>query len=303
MRAFKVAKESPTDRDANINRYFSEVQMDWSISTQEEFELTKRVYETGCQKSKDILVKANLRFVISVAKSYYHRGKFITLSDLINQGNIGLIESIDRFDPYKGFKLISYAVWHIRKEIIQYISSYSRHVSIPHYKTVILMKIGKIQTDFLAKHERMPTNEELLEKLDEIGFRVKNESELNAMNMVSGPVTRLEGSKREEDEFNPAPINVISDSSLEPLSLNNLKDKDFNVKLSKMLSCLSPREKYIFCRHHGFGDFKEGSDLNRVAEDLELSREGTRLILKKAKRKIQRKYGDNKNTFLVNTDV
>jgi RNA polymerase primary sigma factor len=297
MRQFKISADSPTDRDDNINRYFNDVNSFEMLSAEEEFEIAKLAYD-GCQESKERLVKANLKFVISVAKAYHNRGKLITLSDLINQGNVGLIEAVERFDPYKGFKLISYAVWHIRKEIIEFIASHSRHVSIPRYKSTILMKIGRIQAMFLSTYERMPTNDELIEELKKIDVKLKPK-ELNAISMCDAPISRLEGSKEEIDDFNPAPINVLSSTALTPRSLMNLDKEDFDIAFHKILKCLKHRERIIFCKANGLGGYKEKTNLNIIADELELSRETVRQILVKAVMKIQRKYGRNENRFLV----
>ena len=304
MKPFKVSNEIYTPSGENINRYLTEVSNIPDLTVDEEFKIAELAY-TGCEKSRNILVKSNLKFVISVAKAYYVPGKMISFSDLINQGNLGMIEAAIKYDPYKGFKFISYAIWYIRKEIFAILSRHSRNVTISVKKADTILKIGKIQTAFLSENERFPTNEEIIEELLRLGIVLNQEKEkamreLNALLVCSTSPIRMEGDPN-SDEFDPAPINVIPCSSSDPIPMTSLPSDDLKIIINKVLKCLDSREKIVFCQYNGLGQYENKKmRLEEIAWNLDVSKETARKVLKKAMRKIQRKYGRSKRELFTN---
>jgi len=164
MRQFKVT-ERKTDRTDVLERYFSDISSIPVLTADQEHEIALRV-KAGDEEAKAILVRSNLRFVVSVAKSY--SGTKFSLMDLISQGNIGLIESVDRFDPSTGFKFISYAIWRIRSNMLQYMKSHSRTIRVPQNVLNTMGEIKKINAQFNQTHERDATMPEIIERLSEM---------------------------------------------------------------------------------------------------------------------------------------
>src|SRR6187200_1071 len=160
MRQLKIATQI-TNRDSQaVEKYLQEISKIPMITPEEETTLAQRI-KMGDQRALDKLVQANLRFVVSVAKQYQHQG--LSLSDLINEGNLGLIKAAQRFDETKGFKFISYAVWWIRQSILQALAEQGRLVRLPLNKVGSLSKLNKIMIHFEQQHEREPSQEELAE--------------------------------------------------------------------------------------------------------------------------------------------
>ena len=304
MKSFKVSNEIYTPSGENINRYLNEVSNIPDLTADEEFKIAKLAHN-GCEKSRDTLIKSNLKFVISVAKAYYVPGKMISFSDLINQGNLGMIEAAGKYDPYKGFKFISYAVWYIRKEIFAILSRHSRNVTISVKKADTILKIGKVQTAFLSEYERFPTNEETIEELLRLGIILNQEKEkamkeLNALLACSAPGIRMEGDAN-SDEFDPAPINVIPCRSSDPIPMTSLPSDDLKIIIDKVLECLRIREKIVFCQYNGLGQYENKKmRMEEIAWNLDVSQETARKILKRAMRRIQKKFGRSKRELFTN---
>lgn len=304
MKPFKVSNEIYTPSGENINRYLTEVANISDLTADEEFKVATLAYD-GCEKSKDLLIISNLKFVISVAKAYHVPGKMISFSDLINQGNLGMIEAAGKYDPYKGFKFISYAIWYIRKEMFALLSRHSRNVTLPVKKADTILKIGKVQAMFLSENERFPTNEEIIEELLRLGITLNKEQEkamkeLNALLACGAPGIRMEGDAN-SDEFDPAPINVIPCRSSDPIPMTSLPSDDLKIIIDKVLECLRIREKIVFCQYNGLGQYENKKmRIDEIAWQLDVSSETARKILKKAMRRIQRKYGRSKRELFTN---
>ena len=163
MRQLKITKSITNRESASLDKFLQEIGREELISVEEEVELAQRIHQ-GDQRALDKLVRANLRFVVSVAKQYQNQG--LSLPDLINEGNLGLIKAAQKFDETRGFKFISYAVWWIRQSILQALAEQSRIVRLPLNQVGSLNKISKALSKFEQENERRPSPEELAEKLD-----------------------------------------------------------------------------------------------------------------------------------------
>ncbi len=163
MRQLKITKSITNRESASLDKYLQEIGREELISVEEEVELAQRIRQ-GDQRALDKLTRANLRFVVSVAKQYQNQG--LSLPDLINEGNLGLIKAAQKFDETRGFKFISYAVWWIRQSILQALAEQSRIVRLPLNQVGCLNKISKALSKFEQENERRPSPEELAEKLD-----------------------------------------------------------------------------------------------------------------------------------------
>ena len=163
MRQLKITKSITNRESASLDKYLQEIGREELISVDEEVELARRI-KKGDQRALDKLTRANLRFVVSVAKQYQNQG--LSLPDLINEGNLGLIKAAQKFDETRGFKFISYAVWWIRQSILQALAEQSRIVRLPLNQVGSLNKIGKALSKFEQEHERRPSAEELAKELD-----------------------------------------------------------------------------------------------------------------------------------------
>ena len=241
MRQFKIT-ERKTDRTASLEKYFSDITRIPILSPEEEHELAIGV-RNGDEVAKEKLIRANLRFVVSVAKSY--AGPKIPLMDLISQGNIGLIEAAETFDPSTGFKFISYAIWRIRKNIFDYMRLYSRTIKVPGNVITCLAAIKKIHIEYNQKYERDATLAEIKERFGEMTDKKwisKNmETIMDGMAADSFNVP-LELRNGEDEDSVKAPITWIqSEDSMEDLA----KESDVQMLADKLLNVLTPIEKKV----------------------------------------------------------
>lgn len=277
MRQFKIS-EKYTARNENLNRYMEEVAKIEMMSPDEEFKIATLVRQ-GDKEALSHLVRANLRFVISVAKGY-SSGDPSRLSDLINEGNIGLVEAAETFDPTTGFKFISYAVWHIRKNMMKYMTDSSRTIRIPQNKSTALHQMREIESRLSNELERQPTPEEIVEVFVKTSPSLKDlkdpqNSSAGLINLFSGVAARpvsLEGNPDDpETEFGP--INYLDGDHDGTDSLINNWSK--NELLSLLLSQLTSREReVIICR---FGIGKDSPESRQsVAARMEVSSETIR---------------------------
>lgn len=275
MRQLKIVK-SITNRDAaSLDKYLQDIARLPMITVEEETILAKRIRE-GDNAALQKLASANLRFVVSVAKQYQHQG--LSLPDLINEGNVGLVKAASRFDETRGFKFISYAVWWIRQSIMQAISEQSRVIRLPLNKIGTLNKIRKAQIILEQQLERAPTNEELAVHLElreeEINVAVSSSqwhvSTDAIMGNNEGSLTLLD---IVYDPENPQP-----DSSLLRTSLQ--------VEIERTLALLSDRERTVLQLYYGFG-MQAGWTLDEIGNKFELTRERVRQIKEKAVRKLR----------------
>jgi RNA polymerase primary sigma factor len=244
------------------------------ISSEEEYELALKVKE-GCVISKDTLVKSNLRFVISVAKMYQRNNSIISLEDLINEGNLGMIEAADKFDPSLGFKFISFAVWHIRRRIRECISKNSRQIKLPENQIQSAAKIGKIQTSYVQKFDRFPTPYEIQNEL----LKLENPTKMTieSINRILGEETRtisLESSSPEDSDYSP--INYIGNSD----DMESITRSDSNIILNELFKPLNNMEIQIISMKLGLPPYSEVYSNKQIADRLGLAAQET--IRKKA---------------------
>ena len=255
MRQFKVTERITPRTGKSVQKYFNDLEKCHPITIEEEIDLIRKA-QLGDQRAKDKVISANLRFVISVAKMYSMDPEIF--GDLVSAGNIGLIDSLDKFDSSKGFKFISYAVWHIRKEMLKYLSENTRTIKIPVNKVQEL----KIVFDTGAKIEselgREPSLEEILFRLQESGdIRFKKLSVQTLQQMIEADV---------RPKSLDAPVNTDSNSSVyeeiigleDPEIEDSMQAKTLRVMIDKMLTILTPEESEVVMRKHGIFPGSEG---------------------------------------------
>lgn len=254
MRQFKVSESSYTLRNDNIGRYIAEVNETPLLTPEEEFKIAMKA-QSGDREAINKLVKANLRFVISVAKMYGGRDINI-FGDLINEGNLGLVEAAESFDPTTGFKFISYAVWHIRKNMTKYLTVNARTVRLPQNKVTAIHQMRDIESDLANKLDRMPTIDEVVEKYMEISPSMKNIQDVEKTSegikealQSNSKAISLYGDGTDDDEKDFKPINYINGDSDGTDHLINKSDELLVVQ--RMVSKLGSREKDLIVRRFG----------------------------------------------------
>ena len=274
MQQLKITP-SVTARDMTVNHYLSDISRCRMVTPEEESELATRV-QAGDEAALRRMVEANLRFVVSVAKTYQGHG--MDLSDLINEGNIGLIKAAWKFDPTRGFKFISYAVWWIRQSILQAIADQSRMVRLPLNQVGVLNKLLRARADFMQENEREPSDRELAELVDITPEKV-------------GEVLRSSGSHLSfdspfDDEGDGTLLDIIPDSSAGEADAS-LNRESLRSDLEDVMRVLAPREREILLRAFGIGCPEK--TLEEIGDEFRLTRERVRQIKEKAIRKMARK--------------
>ena len=276
MRQLKITKQI-TNRDTkSLEKYFQEISKIDLITADEEVELTRRIRE-GDQIALNTLVNANLRFVVSTAKQY--QGSGIRLSDLINEGNIGLVKAAKRFDETRGFKFISYAVWWIRQSILSAISEQSRMVRIPLNKIGEISKIKKVYSTLEQSYQRSPSTVEIARELDMSGAQVK----LAMKN--SGKHLSMDAPFQEGESSNLYDV-VSSKDNNSPDSKMMMDSLKFDI--DQALNTLPSRESEIIKLYYGIGD-RSPKSLSEIGELFDLTRERVRQIREKAVKILRRK--------------
>ena len=279
MREFKIINRITNTSD-NLTRYFNEISKYEILSPEKEAELSMMA-KNGDVKAKDAVLKSNLRFVVSVAKSYV--SSHSPLEDLISEGNKGLVEAIENFDPTNGFKFISYAVWHIRKNILLYLNNYSRAIRIPTNVNQEMRKYHEIEGAFISYNGREPSIEEMLEIIEnpESGLQISNNTlETIKNNPVSIPLENY-GSDNEESI---SPLNWLQSSDNTD---GVVMDEDLRKTIMSVISELKPMEKEITILKYGLGESKEPMSYKAIGEKMERTPEWARGVSKKAEMRMK----------------
>ncbi|MBK6950277.1 MAG: RNA polymerase sigma factor RpoD/SigA [Haliscomenobacter sp.] len=281
MRQLKITNKITARESLALDKYLNDIGKIAMLSADDEAELARRIRQ-GDQDALDKLTKANLRFVVSVAKQYQNQG--LSLSDLINEGNVGLMKAAKRFDETKGFKFISYAVWWIRQSILQAIVEYSRIVRLPLNKVGSYNKVNEAYLSFIQEFEREPANEELAEILDMSPKEVGNMLKGNGRHVsVDAPLSGEEGDATMLDII-PGEENMIPDAQLMEQSLKD--------EVRQGLSILSTREVEVLSAYYGL-DGQKPLTLEEVGEMYNLTRERVRQIKERAIRRLRKSYNRN----------
>jgi RNA polymerase primary sigma factor len=262
------------DEDRSLDLYLREIGETPLITAQQEVELAKRI-KLGDQDALERLTKANLRFVVSVAKQYQNQG--LSLADLINEGNIGLIKAAKRFDETRGFKFISYAVWWIRQAILQALAEQSRIVRLPLNRVGTLHKIGKISSSLEQEYGREPSPDEIAKELELSAVEVSDTLKISNSHLsLDAPFSVSEDNSLMdvlEDEFQPAPDEDLLTESLK-------------LEIERALDSLSPREAEVINLYFGLNSEK-ALTLEEIGARFNLTRERVRQIKEKAIRRLR----------------
>ena len=274
MRQLKITKQVTNRETASLDKYLQEIGKVDLITAEEEVELAQKI-RAGDENALDKLTKANLRFVVSVAKQYQNQG--LTLPDLINEGNLGLIKAARRFDETRGFKFISYAVWWIRQSILQALAEQSRIVRLPLNKIGSINKINKMYAFLEQANERVPSAEEIAKELDMTISDVK-ESMKNSGRHVSMDAPLVEG----EDSN----LYDVLRSGEAPNPDKNLLHESLRTEIERALDTLTPREADVVRLYFGLGE-KHAMTLEEIGETFDLTRERVRQIKEKAIRRLK----------------
>ncbi|NQW40571.1 MAG: sigma-70 family RNA polymerase sigma factor [Cryomorphaceae bacterium] len=274
MRQLKITKQVTNRETASLDKYLQEIGKVELITADEEVELAQRI-KAGDQRALEKLTKANLRFVVSVSKQYQNQG--LTLPDLINEGNLGLIKAAQRFDETRGFKFISYAVWWIRQSILQALAEQSRIVRLPLNKIGSINKINKAYASLEQQHQRPPSAEEIATRLEMSEMDVK-ESLRNSGRHVSMDAPLVEG----EDSN----LYDVLNSHDSPNPDDDLMVDSLRTEIERSLSTLTPREGDVIRLYFGLNG-QHPLTLEEIGEKFDLTRERVRQIKEKAIRRLK----------------
>ncbi|WP_235297104.1 sigma-70 family RNA polymerase sigma factor [Portibacter marinus] len=281
MRQLRITNKITARESVALDKYLNDIGKISLLTAEDEARLAKRI-RAGDKDALEELTKANLRFVVSVAKQYQNQG--LSLSDLINEGNVGLMKAAKRFDETKGFKFISYAVWWIRQSILQAIVEYSRIVRLPLNKVGSYNKINEAFLNFVQKYEREPTHEELAEILDISTKEVTTMLNGKGRHIsFDAPLGGEEGESTMLDLFEDGD-NISPDLKLMEQSLKD--------EVNHGLTTLSPREVDVLCAYYGLKSEK-GKTLEEIGDMYGLTRERVRQIKERALRRLRKSVNKN----------
>lgn len=281
MRQLKITNKITSRESLALDKYLTDIGRIELLTPEEETDLAKRIRE-GDSLALEKLTKANLRFVVSVAKQYQNHG--LSLSDLINEGNVGLMKAAKRFDESKGFKFISYAVWWIRQSILQAIVEYSRMVRLPLNKVNMYSKVNEAFLSFVQEFEREPTNEELGDLL--------NMNPNDVASVLSGAGKHLSvDAPLTDDEGSISMIDTMTMGEEESPDLK-LMEQSLREDVKYGLSVLSPREMQVLSAYFGI-DHSKALTLEEIGEMYGLTRERVRQIKDRALRRLKKSMSNS----------
>ena len=274
----KIGKQFTNRESQSIDKYLQEIGKVELLDVEEEIDLARKIKygdEKERQKALEKLTKANLRFVVSVAKQYQNQG--LSLGDLINEGNLGLIKAAKRFDETRGFKFISYAVWWIRQSILQALAEQSRIVRLPLNRVGALNKIGKAFSTLEQEFEREPSADELAEQLDMSLYEVSDTLKISGRHLsIDAPFVHGEDSKL---------VDVMPNQN-QPLPDHNLINESLKIEIQRALNTLSLRERDVLKLYYGL-EKENPLTLEEIGEKFKLTRERVRQIKEKAIRRLK----------------
>jgi RNA polymerase primary sigma factor len=274
MRQLKITKSITNRETASLDKYLQDIGKEELITAEEEVELAKKI-KAGDQLALEKLTKANLRFVVSVAKQYQNQG--LSLPDLINEGNLGLIKAAKRFDETRGFKFISYAVWWIRQSILQALAEQSRLVRLPLNQVGSLNKIKKATSRLEQRFERAPSVDEIAELMELPEYKVDKAMKITTRYVsVDAPLSQEEDTKF-LDVF-------ISDDV--PRTDGDLMRESLNKEIQRSLATLTEKERDVINLYYGIG-MAHGLTLEEIGAKFDLTRERVRQIKEKAIRRLK----------------
>jgi RNA polymerase primary sigma factor len=282
MRQLKISNKITSRESLALDKYLNDIGKIPMLSVEEEADLARQIRE-GSEYALEVLTRSNLRFVVSVAKQYQNQG--LSLSDLINEGNVGLMKAAKRFDETKGFKFISYAVWWIRQSILQAIVEHSRIVRMPLNKVGSYNKVNEAFLTFIQANEREPTHEELADILDLTPKEVSNMLKGNMRHLsFDAPISNSDDSEasmidlyQSEDNFEPD---------------NDLMRESLRDEVAQGLSILSTREVEVLSAYYGLNGYK-ALTLEEIGEMFDLTRERVRQIKERSIRRLRKAYNSN----------
>ena len=280
MKEITTEKNILTENSELLQKYFKDISKYPIYKGDEQIELAKQ-FKNGDLKARDKLINSNLRFVVTCAKQFVGQG--VPLVDLISSGNLGLIQSIEKFDPDKGYHFISYAVWYIRREIMKSIYNTGRTIRYPITYISIITKVKKIYNDFISKNQREPTEEELI-KLSNITQKQYDSVVLNKSYCQSLDTPITEDGKSSIEDIIPEEINPLSDLFTKESILNSLK-------------VLNPREYKVITEYYGLNGNYEKT-IKEIAKEMNLGDERIRQIRKEAVKKLNKRCGKTLKTLL-----
>ena len=273
MRQLKINKSITNRESASLDKYLQEIGHEDLLTVDEEVELAQRIRK-GDRKALEKLTKANLRFVVSVAKQYQNQG--LSLPDLINEGNLGLIKAAEKFDETRGFKFISYAVWWIRQSILQAIAEQSRIVRLPLNQVSSVNKINRVLNKFEQENERRPSVDEIADKVELPEDKIIDAMKVNGRH-ISVDAPFIEG------EDNSLLDIMVNDDA--PLADRSLVMESLRDEITRALSMLNERERNIIECFFGIG--QPEMTLEEIGERFGLTRERVRQIKEKAIRRLR----------------
>jgi RNA polymerase primary sigma factor len=274
MRQLKISKSITNRETASLDKYLQDIGKEELISADEEVLLAQRI-KMGDQIALEKLTKANLRFVVSVAKQYQNQG--LSLPDLINEGNLGLIKAGQRFDETRGFKFISYAVWWIRQSILQALAEQSRIVRLPLNQVGSLNKIKKESSRLEQKYERPPSAEEIAEALEIPGYKI------DAALKISTKYVSMDAPLTDDEDTKFIDLFIDEDS---PVTDAGLMRESLAQEIQRSLSTLSEKERDVVNLYYGLG-MNHGLTLEEIGAKFDLTRERVRQIKEKAIRRLK----------------